>query len=193
MTGIHRLDIGCGKARKDGFVGVDLHPGSDADVLCDIGKGLPFRDGVFSEVHLSHVFEHVEDPVHLMEEIRRVSLPGALVTVRGPHFSSPHLAWGDPTHRRALSMGSFLFFEGGWYGSDRRFAIRSIRLLRGETEWSSVRGKPWRYPFVPVNRALERIVNRSRSWVNRYERTLSGYIRFPEILVVLEVVKGSPE
>lgn len=189
MAGNLKLDIGCGRARAEGFIGVDSQPGSDAHLRCDVDEGLPFRDGLFSEVRMSHVFEHVKDPVRLMEEIRRVSLPGATVTIRGPHFSSPHLAWGDPTHRRALSAGSFLFFEGGWHGHRKRFRVSSIRLLRGETEWGSVRGKPWRYPLVLLNRAIEGLVNRSLSWTNRYERSLSGYVRFPEIVAVLEVVK----
>ena len=86
-----KLDIGCGRRKRPGHVGLDLVRVSDADVLADLECGLPFRDGVFDEIWMNHVFEHLDRPVAVTEEIWRVCRPGARVEVRGPHFSSPYL------------------------------------------------------------------------------------------------------
>lgn len=85
---------------------MDLHPRSDADVRADLNaKRLPFRDGIFDEVHLVHVIEHLQDVVAVMAEVHRVCRPGARVTVRTPHFSSVH-SYTDPGHRHRLARGS---------------------------------------------------------------------------------------
>jgi SAM-dependent methyltransferase len=100
------LDLGCGRNKRPGAVGLDRDPRSGADVRGDLNaRGLPFRDGVFDEAQLAHVIEHVQDVVALMAEVHRVCKPGARVTVRTPHFSSIH-AYTDPGHRQRLARGS---------------------------------------------------------------------------------------
>ena len=100
------LDLGCGRHKVPGALGVDQNPRSQADVLADLdAKRLPFRDGLFDEVHLNHVIEHLQDVVAVMAEIHRVCKPGAAVTVRTPHFSSIH-SYTDPGHRQRLARGS---------------------------------------------------------------------------------------
>lgn len=100
------LDLGCGRHKYPGAVGMDLDPRSDADVRGDLNaKRLPFRDGVFDEVRLAHVIEHLRDVVAIMAEVHRVCRSGAVVTVRTPHFSSIH-SYTDPGHRQRLARGS---------------------------------------------------------------------------------------
>ncbi len=79
----HGLDIGCGigdflKFHPD-CTGVDINPynvefcqrlGLRAD-LYD-GLRLPYRDRTFDFVILDNVLEHITDPKHLLEEVRRV-------------------------------------------------------------------------------------------------------------------------
>lgn len=145
-----RLDIGCGMRKRPGFVGLDLSSASAADVRCNLEEGLPFLDGTFEEIWMSHVFEHLEDTVGMMGDIWRVMRESGKVEMRGPHFSSPHLVWGDPTHRRGLSLATFRCFtpECGWYVSNARFTIESCRLVKGDTDFVNVKSKPWYWPFV---------------------------------------------
>lgn len=186
-----KLDIGCGRRKRPGHISLDHSPSSDADVLADLGRGLPFRDGVFEEVWMSHVFEHVAEPVALMEEIWRVCAEGALVEIRGPHFSSPHLVWGDPTHRRGLSLATFVYFAGvsDWYLTKARFEIRKAFLAKGDTEFRDIKLKVWYWPFVVWNKAWQWAVNLSPKMILRHERLLGRFMAFQELRVILEVRK----
>jgi Methyltransferase domain len=104
-----KLNLGCGNKQLAGFIGVDRYPCEAADVLCDVAKGLPFRDNSIAAVHMDNFIEHVFDIPALMKEIVRVATCGAPVTVITPHFSAL-ASWRDPTHVHHLSYFSFDHF-----------------------------------------------------------------------------------
>lgn len=185
-----KLDIGSGERKKEGYIGVDISPRALADVRADIERGLPFRDNSFSEIWMNHVFEHLNDPVSVMEEIWRVSQEGATVEIRGPHFSKPNLVWGDPTHKRPLSLGTFNYFDGTWYYSKVKYQVVRCTLRKGNSTFAEVGWKPWYWPFVISNFFIERLVNTSPLWIERYERMAARFISFEEIRVVLFVCKN---
>ena len=191
-----RLDVGCGRRKQPGFIGLDGSRNADCDVIADLGMGLPFRDGVFDEAWMSNVLEHVENPVQVMEELWRVCRDTARLEIRGPHFSSPQLIWGDPTHRRGLSLGTFGYFTGesDWYVTRARFAIASCCLVKGDTSFGDMSRKPWYWLLVLWNKTWEKLINLSPTTISRYERLLSRFIAFQEIRVVLLVEKrGEPK
>jgi ubiquinone/menaquinone biosynthesis C-methylase UbiE len=79
------LDVGCSIgnftiSNPERVVGIDLD--KDALIvarkrgltvmLCDITYPLPFKDNVFDGVYCSHVFEHLDDPLSLLTEMRRI-------------------------------------------------------------------------------------------------------------------------
>jgi SAM-dependent methyltransferase len=187
-----KLDVGCGRRKQPGHIGVDHSPSADADVIADLNHCIPFQNSVFEKVWMSHLFEHVAEPLPLMEEIWRVSKNGAFVEVRGPHFSSPQLIWGDPTHRRGLSLATFTYFTdtSDWCLTTARFEIQAVRLMKGGTEFLPVKGKVWYWPWLIWNKAWEWCINWSPSMVLRYERVLARFIAFEELRVVLRVGKG---
>jgi len=53
-----RLHLGCGAARLEGFVNVDIDPNSAADVIDDIRLLKRFPDGSAAEIYACHVLEH---------------------------------------------------------------------------------------------------------------------------------------
>ena len=73
------LDVGCGRNKRPGAIGVDSNRNTAADVVADIDRGaLPFRDNSFEQVWLVHVIEHVADVVATVEEVHRVDPAGRL-------------------------------------------------------------------------------------------------------------------
>lgn len=72
-------------------------------------RPFPFRDNAFDEVYASHVLEHLSDTVATMEEVYRISRPGATVVVAVPHYKHAN-AYKDPTHVRFFAEGSFDYF-----------------------------------------------------------------------------------
>lgn len=193
---IWKLDIGCGKRKQEGYLGLDWTPTADHDVRADLGHALPFAESTFDEVWMSHVFEHLEYPVHVLDEIWRVAKPNARVEIRGPHFSSPHLVWGDPTHRRGLSLATFLCFtpESNWYVARSRYRITSVHLVKGDTSFREKRWRIWYWPLLLWNKVMEAIINISPASIARYERLLARFLGFQELRVVLSAVKttGTP-
>lgn len=107
------LDIGCGKSKYPKSIGIDINKNSDADIIFDVARGLPFPASQFDLVHSSHTLEHIEPKklVYLLEEIHRITKPGGEIIIRVPHFSSQGAA-SNPTHlRQGFSSQLFYFFE----------------------------------------------------------------------------------
>ena len=87
---------------------------------------LPFGDGAFAGALAKDVLEHVEDPIGVLEELRRTTRPGGRLVVVVPR-AIPRAVWDDPTHVRRFTeraLGTALRLSG-WSPSG------SIRRLGG--------------------------------------------------------------
>jgi len=130
------LDIGCGRNKAGGAVGLDLarHPG--VDVVADAGQGLPFGAGIFSRVRLRHIVEHVPDLKSFLAEVHRVTRPGGAVSILTPHFSAA-ASYTDPTHQRHLGYFSLDYFCGlagdDFLPLDFAFKMQGRRLVFGRS------------------------------------------------------------
>ena len=114
------LDVGCGKRKTPGSIGVDANPDATAaDALCNLNDPLPFPDNCFDEVRAVHLIEHVNDVLKSMSEFHRVTRPGGTLFLITPHYTD-FISWCDPTHRWHLNSFSFRYFgkihgERHWY------------------------------------------------------------------------------
>jgi predicted SAM-dependent methyltransferase len=80
-----RLNVGCGKNFKQGWINIDL--GKEADLQLDVREPLPFADESVSTVYSEHFFEHLEYPDearHFLKESLRVLQPGGRFSVGVP-------------------------------------------------------------------------------------------------------------
>src|SRR5271169_2253485 len=95
-----RLDIGCGKNKKEGFIGIDQYKMDGVDLVMDVRKRWPYDDESVDEVHSSHFVEHLtgKERVHFFNELYRVLKKGAQATIITPHWAS-NRAYGDFTHQ----------------------------------------------------------------------------------------------
>lgn len=126
------LDVGCGRNKFPGSIGVDRNAAGNADVLCDLDHfPFPFGDGKFDQVRAIHVIEHVADVIKTMEEFHRLLKPGGRAIVVTPHYTD-FSSFCDPTHRWHLNSFSFRYFgadnAGFGYYSAVRFREISIRV-----------------------------------------------------------------
>ena len=171
------------RKKKAGGQYRDRSPGGTAaDVIADLDHfPYPFKDDVFTEVTAFHALEHLEDIVGVMEEIHRISAPGALVHVRSPHYSSP-ASFNDPTHRH---------FSG-------RSPSTTLRMSRCTTS-TRKRHSSWYlagFAFLPKLRDgdLSASLDRGRVVANRfpwfYEKTLAFIVTASEIEIRLRVRKS---
>lgn len=104
-----KLNIGCGRDIKPGYINIDIAKLAGVDVVCDISKEkLPFQDNEVDEVVCIDILEHV-DLIFALREIHRVLKPAGKLTLRVPHFTSAN-NYIDPTHVRMFSVRTFKFF-----------------------------------------------------------------------------------
>jgi SAM-dependent methyltransferase len=128
-----KLNLGCGTFIKDGWLNHDLAQLPGVDVVHDLRDfPWPFEDGQFGEVYMKDVLEHLPDTIATMEELHRITSPGAKVYIAVPYWNSM-IAFGDPTHVKSFNEFCFDFFDpSNWqckerpYYSTARFHIRRM-------------------------------------------------------------------
>jgi SAM-dependent methyltransferase len=103
------------------IVTLDINPDHHPDYLWDLNdRPLPFADNEFDEIHAYEVLEHVGrqgDYRSFFEEFAeywRILKPGGRLIGTCPHHAS-EWAWGDPSHVRILTAGTFLFLSQAKY------------------------------------------------------------------------------
>jgi len=109
QTEILRLDLGCGTNKPENYIGVDIYPGSGADIIANLNQRFPFSDSSVDEVRAHDIIEHLPDRIHTMNEIWRICKPGARVDIRVPSTDGRG-AFQDPTHVSFWNINSFLYY-----------------------------------------------------------------------------------
>lgn len=106
-----KLNLGCGRDIRDGWVNVDCVPAAGVDHVVDFDDKpvFPFDDDAVAYSEGSHVIEHLRYPLPFMEELWRVTEPGGTAVFRCPYGSSDD-ADEDPTHVRRMFAGSWGYF-----------------------------------------------------------------------------------
>jgi len=175
-AGKSALDVGCGRAKIAGSVGIDIAVASEADVRHDLGVfPYPVEANRFDVIFCRNVIEHVPDVVRLMEEIHRMGKPGADVLITTPHFSSVY-SYQDPTHVRHLSMESLDYFTADTRHSNFYTSCRFETVQRELDFGKSI-------PFSWIARALFALSPK------RYEKHFAFMFPANSIFFRLRVVK----
>lgn len=185
-----KLDIGCGKYKQDGAIGIDHSDLPEIDIKHDLNIfPWPLKESSFSEIHCYHVLEHVQDVVRFMQEIYRVSEDGAKVYIKVPHASCSKSLWTDPTHYRGFTTRSFLdYFSKESYFSyyaNTNFIVESQKL-----NYCLYDGK--RDTKIPRwwQNIWNKLGNINFTTQEIFERILANYIGgFEELDVILTVKK----
>lgn len=92
-----RIDLGCGKRKQDGFIGIDRFPMPEVDILADIDTVLPLEDNSVDVLFSSHALEHTKDLMFTMREIYRICKHGAQVCIIAPYYEQK-LNVANPYH-----------------------------------------------------------------------------------------------
>jgi len=114
------------------FHGVDLYSPQEAPPRIlyqrvDLDHdSLPYNDAFFDGVILTHVLEHLREPLRIGREINRVMKPGGIIYVEAPNWTStlvpsfgfqrkqsgPFNFYDDPTHVRPWTKHGIFSFIG---------------------------------------------------------------------------------
>lgn len=147
-AGSRLLELGCGFNKAPGAFGVDIIPGSAADLIHDLDSfPYPLAESSWDRIICRDVLEHVTDFVKTMEEIWRIGAPRATVQISAPFMSSVNY-YSDPTHKRAFTSRSFDYFIEGrpafrlGYSSARfemvhcEYDVEDRQIRRGFHRWA---------------------------------------------------------
>jgi len=102
-----KLDIGCGKNKAKGFIGIDKNMHADVDFLVNIDKDLiPIPNSSVDFIRCIHTLEHCENIIFIMNEFYRVCKNKARIHIQIPYGATPRFVQ-DPTHRTMFNEFTF--------------------------------------------------------------------------------------
>lgn len=173
------LDLGCGNRKRPDTVGIDINPRTAADVVHDLNCfPYPFADATFDEIYADNVIEHLAAPVRVMEELHRISKPGARIKVIVPYFRSMW-AFIDPTHRHFFTVDSFSYYDPAHANSRLyNYSTAQFRIERVVFNEAIRRG--------PVTALVKSLANR---WPGHYELYLSHLYPLDDLSFYLRTLK----
>ena len=178
MTKLRVLNVGCGRNKYPGAVGIDRNPNTAADVLCDLDRPpYPFAESCFDQIRAVHVIEHVQDVMATMKEFHRLARPGGTILVVTPHYTD-FSSFCDPTHRWHLSSFSFRHF-GDDHGGYDFYTEQKLKEHRVHVRLLAL----WRWM------GFEFLVNHSRRFRLFWEHYLCTVVRGKVITFEFEVLK----
>lgn len=118
-----KIDLGCGRKKKEGFIGVDQYAMEGVDHVLQIGsEKWPFDDNAVDEAYANHFLEHLtnlngaNERVHFFNELYRVLKTGGKARINIPHWNSDRY-YGDPTHKEPFSEMGVYYLNREWRDS----------------------------------------------------------------------------
>ena len=138
-----KLDLGCGKNKKEGYTGIDLFDWSlkypKGEFICGrVPKILErFKDNSVEEIYTSHFIEHIEQDkiIETFNEVYRILAIGGLFDIYVPQTPGRG-AFCDPTHKSYYNDLSWRYYDMNWcrelsesYGIKCDFQIIENRVL----------------------------------------------------------------
>ena len=173
------LDLGCGKKKRQGAIGVDYSDRHDADIIHDLNVfPYPFDDDSIDQVYLDNVLEHLDDPMAVMAEVHRISKKGARIKVIVPYFRSVW-AFIDPTHRHFFTVDSFAFYDPEHLICQRydyvktRFKVEAVIFNES----------------LPTSRWIKKIITKlANKWPHKYEYYFSHFFPLDDITYYLRKI-----
>jgi len=136
------LDVGCGKAKIDGALGIDRAALPGVDIVADLNvRPWPVETSSIDHIVCKHVISHLDNFIGTIEEMHRVAKPGAIVEILAPHYTSDN-ANTDPTIRTRAGIRTMNYFCPQYdfkfqYYSDVRFEMlkREISFREAVTDF----------------------------------------------------------
>ena len=128
-----KLNFGCGKAIKRGWINVDIQKGKGIDKSFNFDKfPYPFESNTFDYVLLDNVLEHLDRPSEVLNELRRICKKDAIIKIIVPYYHSRG-AYNDIAHKHFFNETTFDSFvnQEKYYGLKRKklFRIKKMELV----------------------------------------------------------------
>lgn len=179
------LDVGCGKNKHQGSIGLDYNPLTGADIIHDLNEfPYPFEDNEFDMVVATHVVEHLPNVIDFVDEIYRITKNGGCIKFVTPHYTNPD--WNtDPTHTNHFSSYSFNTFDS----EKRNFDFYTSTNIKPTKRYVTVLNL-WRMTGLQYLINIDHKFPGLRFIRKFWEQYLCYILRGKDIYFEFEVVKG---
>ncbi|MBF6599296.1 MAG: hypothetical protein IVW36_02160 [Dehalococcoidia bacterium] len=160
-------------------------------IIAECGPRLPFKDGSIDELFVDRAIAARDDIAATLDELWRVSRPGALIHLRLPHASSVLAVTRDPRARPMFTLGTFNYYDPNFRRRDAPLAT-TFSVERARLHLAGARGDDSGLALArgPLARFIEKLANGSRGSQYRFERWFAALFGgFEEFSVVLAAVK----
>src|SRR3989338_1380852 len=140
-----RLNIGCNKVYKEGWVNLDIDRSYKADVYHDLNKyPYPFKNREFGYILASHIIEHLDNPSKAVKELKRILRDDGELCIIVPHYTNP-MAY-SPRHKAFYSYKTIVHICKGMKIKERKLVFTpKYRFM----EWFA-----WKFPVFYENTPL---------------------------------------
>jgi len=140
------LEYGCGKDKAKGYIGIDIEPLKDIDIVAD-AQNIPIRDKVINVLFTDQMLEHLEYPPLFLKECNRVlkvnhtliiSIPNRLnimcflrwmiknrLSVTHDHI----YAWTLPELKQLISKYGFKYIMHNVRTHERHYTLSSVEKM----------------------------------------------------------------
>lgn len=110
-----KLDLGCGKHKTNGYVGMDMFPFEGVDIVHNVEDfPFPLPDECVSVAIASNLVEHINPHncvfIRFMNEMWRIMKPGGEFLISAPYAFSPGDGQ-DPSHCNHITEVTWDYFD----------------------------------------------------------------------------------
>jgi predicted SAM-dependent methyltransferase len=169
-----KLNLGCGKDVKQGYINLDSARLKGVDVVWNLEKyPWPFKDDTFDEVLAIDVLEHLSDKIKPLEELWRITKDNAKIIIQVPNWNCED-AWVDPTHKQPYTNKSFDFFDPENFHCKDRFYLTRARFRIIKKKFYI---KLLRFTLIIQNRLLRSVIALLSQYFNGVLRTIVFELR----------------
>lgn len=132
-NGVKKLNFGCGKDIKNGYINADIVQFDGTDKVFDFNVfPYPFSDNEFDEIIADNVLEHLDDIPAVMKELHRITKSDGTMRIIVPYYNC-YGAYNDITHKHYFSHLSFEPFyrknTRGNYFIKEYFKLKKLKLI----------------------------------------------------------------
>jgi ubiquinone/menaquinone biosynthesis C-methylase UbiE len=102
-----KINMGCGKDTKKGYLNVDVVDLPGVDKLVNLNNyPYPFKSNSANEIYMNHVLAHLDNPTAVLKECNRILKKGGKLIIIIPHFTSATAYWGG-VRKHIFSWATF--------------------------------------------------------------------------------------
>ncbi len=144
-----KLNLGCGEDYKQGWINLDSRDNIKTDVKHDLEKfPYPFKPNTFEEVYVSHVLEHLNDPIKALKELVRISKNNGKIIVKVPHATS-YSNFSSIQHKSSFVENSFTQRQL------KDYELEQLKLVKQEFSYPNNKWKK----YIPFKKYLKIFLN----------------------------------